>query len=359
MRIGIVGLPNAGKSTLFNALTRGGAQVGNYPFTTIEPNVAVAPVPDPRLGEIARVVGSSEQVPETINFADIAGLVRGASEGEGLGNQFLGAIRETDAICHVVRCHSDENVVHPDGSVDPVRDIETIETELLLADLEGATRRLERVEKQAKRGDPEVIAEADWLREVVAALGEGRAVRTVPAEGRAADAPRRLHALTSKAVLYAANVAEADAALAVPAAVAEHAKSVGAEAVALSARIESELAELGSDEAEEMRSEYGLHESGLERLTLAAYSLLGLITFYTAGEDREAMARSLRRGSSALEAAAVVHTEIADGFVKAEVVGADDLIASGGYVGARERGLMRIEGRDYVVRDGDVITIRN
>ena len=181
MRIGIVGLPNAGKSTLFNALTRGGAQVGNYPFTTIEPNVAVAPVPDARLGEIARVVGSSEVVPETINFADIAGLVKGASEGEGLGNQFLAAIRESDAICHVVRCHADENVIHPDGSVDPVRDIETIETELLLADLDQATRRLERVEKQAKRGDPEVVAEAEWLREVVSALGEGRPVRTVPA----------------------------------------------------------------------------------------------------------------------------------------------------------------------------------
>ena len=189
MRIGIVGLPNAGKSTLFNALTRGGAQVGNYPFTTIEPNVAVAPVPDARLGEIARVVGSSEVVPETINFADIAGLVKGASEGEGLGNQFLAAIRESDAICHVVRCHADENVIHPDGSVDPVRDIETIETELLLADLDQATRRLERVEKQAKRGDPEVVAEAEWLREVVSALGEGRPVRTVPAGGRATDAP--------------------------------------------------------------------------------------------------------------------------------------------------------------------------
>jgi ribosome-binding ATPase len=359
VRIGIVGLPNAGKSTLFNALTRGGAQVGNYPFTTIEPNVAVAPVPDPRLREIARVVGSSEEVPETINFADIAGLVKGASEGEGLGNQFLAAIRESDAICHVVRVHDDGNVVHPDGSVDPVRDIETIETELLLADLEQATGRLERVEKQAKRGDPEVIADAEWLREVVAALGAGHAARTVPAEGRAKDSPRKLHALTSKPILYVANVAEADAAGDVPAAVAEHAGSVGAEAVALSARIEDELAELPSDEAAEMRAEYGLHESGLERLTLAAYALLGLITFYTADRDKEAMARSLRRGSTALDAAAVVHTEIADAFVKAEVIASDDLIASGGYVGARDRGVLRIEGRDYVVRDGDVITIRN
>ena len=356
MRIGIVGLPNAGKSTLFNALTRGGAQVGNYLFTTIEPNVAVAPVPDARLREIARVVGSSEVLPETINFADIAGLVKGASEGEGLGNQFLAAIRESDAICHVVRCHADENVVHPDGSVDPARDIETIETELLLADLDQATRRLDRVEKQAKRGDPEAVAEARWLREVVSALGEGRAVRTVAAEGRAKEAPRRLHALTSKPILYVANVAEGEDQ--VPAAIAEHARSAGAEVVALSARIENELAELGADEAAELRSEYGLRDSGLKRLTLAAYALLGLITFYTADEDKEAMARSLTRGSSALDAAAAVHTEIAAAFVKAEVIGWEDLIASGGSGGARDRGLLRIEGREYVVRDGDVITIR-
>ena len=356
MRIGIVGLPNAGKSTLFNALTRGGAQIGNYLFTTIEPNVAVAPVPDARLREIARVVGSSEVLPETINFADIAGLVKGASEGEGLGNQFLAAIRESDAICHVVRCHADENVVHPDGSVDPARDIETIETELLLADLDQATRRLDRVEKQAKRGDPEAVAEARWLREVVSALGEGRAVRTVAAEGRAKEAPRRLHALTSKPILYVANVAEGEDQ--VPAAIAEHARSAGAEVVALSARIENELAELGADEAAELRSEYGLRDSGLKRLTLAAYALLGLITFYTADEDKEAMARSLTRGSWALDAAAAVHTEIAAAFVKAEVIGWEDLIASGGYGGARDRGLLRIEGREYVVRDGDVITIR-
>ena len=356
MRIGIVGLPNAGKSTLFNALTRGGAQIGNYLFTTIEPNVAVAPVPDARLREIARVVGSSEVLPETINFADIAGLVKGASEGEGLGNQFLAAIRESDAICHVVRCHADENVVHPDGSVDPARDIETIETELLLADLDQATRRLDRVEKQAKRGDPEAVAEARWLREVVSALGEGRAVRTVAAEGRAKEAPRRLHALTSKPILYVANVAEGEDQ--VPAAIAEHARSAGAEVVALSARIENELAELGADEAAELRSEYGLRDSGLKRLTLAAYALLGLITFYTADEDKEAMARSLTRGSSALDAAAAVHTEIAAAFVKAEVIGWEDLIASGGSGGARDRGLLRIEGREYVVRDGDVITIR-
>jgi ribosome-binding ATPase len=356
MKVGIVGLPNAGKSTLFNALTKGGAQTGDYPFTTIEPNVAVAQVPDERLEAVAETVGSSEVVPATIAFHDIAGLVKGASEGEGLGNKFLASIRETDAICHVVRCHADSGVPHPDGRVDPLADIETIETELLLSDYEQAERRLERVTKQAKSGDAEAIAERDWLKTVRDALGSGKPARSVPVPEAAPDAARNLHALTSKPILYVANVDEGD--VEVPEAVAAHAKEIGAGAVAVSARIEGELAELDAAEAEEMRESYGVEGSGLARLVRAAYDLLELITFFTAGEGKEAVARPLRRGSTALEAAGTIHTEIQDAFVKAEAIGWKDLAECGGYAPARDKGLLRIEGRDYVVADGDVITIK-
>jgi ribosome-binding ATPase len=333
MKVGIVGLPNAGKSTLFNALTKGGAQIGDYPFTTIEPNVAIAQVPDERLEQIGRTVGSSELVPATISFHDIAGLVKGASEGEGLGNQFLASIRETDAICHVVRCHGlDTGVPHPDGRVDPIADIETIETELILSDYEQAERRLHRVAKGAKTGDSDAVAERD------------------------AHGPGNLNALTTKPILYVANVDEGDADP--PEAVVVHAREVGAGVVAVSARIEGELAELDAAEAEEMRESYGVEGSGLTRLVRAAYDLLDLITFFTAGEGKEAVARPLRRGSTAWESAAEIHTEIQDEFIKAEVIGWRDLIEQGGYVAARERGLLRIEGRDYVVADGDVITIK-
>ncbi len=356
MRIAIVGLPNAGKSTLFNALTSGGAQTGDYPFTTIEPNVAVAAVPDERLERIAETVGSTSLVPATISFYDIAGLVKGASEGEGLGNQFLASIRETDAICHVVRCHGHSGVPHPDGSVDPLRDIETIETELLLADYEQTERRLERVTKQARSGEPEAIAERDWLEAVRDALAKGLPARSVPVPEAAPEAARRLQALTSRPILYVANVDEGSAD--VPAVVASHAAEVGAGVVAVSARIEGELSELDPAEAEEMRDSYGVEGSGLERLVRAAYDLLGLITFFTAGEDNEACARPLRHGATAWEAAGTIHTEIQDAFVKAEVVGWEELIECGGYAAARDRGLLRIEGRDYVVADGDVITIK-
>ncbi|MFN8161920.1 MAG: redox-regulated ATPase YchF [Solirubrobacterales bacterium] len=356
MRIGIVGLPNAGKSTLFNALTRAGAQTGEYPFTTIEPNVAIAAVPDPRLARVAEVVGSSGLAPATIAFHDIAGLVRGASEGEGLGNRFLASIRETDAICHVVRCHADSGVPHPDGSVEPVRDIETIETELLLADYEQCERRLGRVRKQARSGDPEAVAERDWLTEVHEALAAGRPVRSVPVPEAAPEAARLLQALTSKPVLYVANVDEEAAE--VPPGVLAHADGVGAGAVAVSARIEGELAQLDPAEAEEMRASFGVEGSGLERLVRAAYDLLDLITFFTAGEGKEACARPLPRGATAWEAAGEVHTEIQQAFVRAEVIGWRDLVECGGYAAARERGLLRIEGRDYLVEDGDVVTIK-
>ena len=357
MKIGIVGLPNAGKSTLFNALTRGGAETGDYAFTTIDPNVAVVAVPDERLQRVAETVGSSQVVLETIEFHDIAGLVRGASEGEGLGNRFLAAIRETDAICHVVRSHSASGVPHPEGRIDPGDDIELIELELLAADLDQASRRLERVAKQAKALDKTVVAERDWLEAVVTTLEDGRPVREVPVPAEAPDAPRLLSALTSKPILYVANVDEgADE---VPDAVASHAQGGGATAVAVSARIESELAEIDDPgEAAELRGELGVSESGLTRVIHAAFSLLELITFFTADEDKEAMARNVRRGSSAWEAAGKVHGDIQAGFIRAEVVAWDDLVDAGGYAGARERGRLRLEGRDYVMQDGDVMTVK-
>ncbi len=357
MKIGIVGLPNAGKSTLFNALTRGGAETGDYPFTTIDPNVAVVPVPDERLERVAQTVGSSEVLLETIEFHDIAGLVRGASEGEGLGNRFLAAIRETDAICHVVRAHATGGVPHPEGRIDPGDDIELIELELFAADLEQATRRLERVTKQARALDKAVVAERDWLEAVVAGLEDGRPVREVPVPDEAPDAPRLLQALTSRPILYVANVDEGSDD--VPGAVAEHARGAGASAVAVSARIESELAEIDDpEEAAELRGELGISESGLTRVIHAAFSLLDLITFFTAGEDNEAMARNVRRGSTAWEAAGKIHGDIQAGFIRAEVVAWDDLVGAGGYAGARDRGRLRLEGRDYAMRDGDVMTVK-
>jgi len=356
VKVGIVGLPNAGKSTLFNALTRGGAPTGDYPFTTIEPNVAIAEVPDDRLARVAETVGSSKLEPATISFHDIAGLVKGASEGEGLGNRFLASIRETDAICHVVRCHTESDVPHPDGRVDPLADIETIETELLLADYEQAERRLERVAKQAKSGDAEAVGERDWLEAVREALAAGKPARSVPVPEAAAEAPRQLQALTSKPILYVANVDEGDAD--VPEPVAAHAAAIGAGTVAVSARIEAELAELDPAEAEEMRESYGVEGSGLGRLIRAAYDLLDLITFFTAGEGKEAVARPLRRGATAWEAAGTIHGEIQEAFVKAEAIGWNELVECDGYAPARDRGLLRIEGRDYVIRDGDVVTIK-
>ncbi len=357
MKIGIVGLPNAGKSTLFNALTRAGAETGDYAFTTIDPNVAVVGVPDARLERVAAVVGASEVVPETIEFHDIAGLVPGAAQGEGLGNKFLGAIRETDAICHVVRCHASGAVPHPEGRIDPGEDIDLIETELLAADLEQAERRLERVVKQARSGAKEAIAEQAWLEQVVEGLGAGRWVREMPAPEAAGGALRRLSALTSKPVLYVANVEEGVEE--VPAAVAAHAEGAGASAVAISARIEVELSELDDEgEASEMRSELGISESALDRLIGAAFELLNLEVFFTADTDREAMARALERGATAWEAAGKVHTDIQRAFVRAEVVAWDALVDAGGYAAARERGVLRTEGRDYVVADGDVITIK-
>jgi GTP-binding protein YchF len=358
-RIGIVGLPNAGKSSLFNALTRAGAEAANYPFTTIEPNVAVVPVLDERLEEVARTVGASEIVWDTIDFHDIAGLVAGAHRGEGLGNRFLANIRETDAIVHVVRAHGDERVVHPEGSSDPLRDIQTVETELMLADLEQAERRLERVEKQARGGDRTAIAEQAWLNEVIAKLGEGRPVRDVPIAEEAPHAARDLGSLTAKPVLFVANVDEGSSE--VPAGILAHAGAQDARAVALSARVESELAELDAEDAEAaqaMRAELGTGESGLQTVVREAFALLELIAFFTAGEARPAQSWHLRRGLTAWDAAGEIHSDIQRGFVRAEVVGWRELVDASGYAGARERGVLRLEGRDYVMADGDVITVK-
>jgi len=356
MRVGIVGMPNAGKSSLFNALTKAGAEAANYPFTTIEPNVAVVPVKDERLQQVAAVVGSSEIVWDTIYFHDIAGLVAGAHQGEGLGNRFLANIRETDAIVHVVRAHGDENVIHPEGRVDPLADIETIEAELALADLETAERRLERVTRQARSGDRTAIAEEGWLRNVVDALQAGRPARSVPPPDDAPGAARELGSLTSKPVLFVANVDEGSAE--VPAAVAEHAAAQGARAVAVSSRIESELAELEDEEAGAMREELGISESGLQVVVREAFALLQLISFFTAGEAKPAQSWHLRRGLTAWHAAGEIHSDIQKGFVRAEVIGWRELVDAGGYAGAREKGTLRLEGRDYVMSDGDVITVK-
>jgi ribosome-binding ATPase len=348
VKVGIVGLPNAGKSSLFNALTNAGAQVAGYPFTTVEPNVAVVPVPDERLEQVAEVLGASPVVPQTIEFRDIAGLVRGAHQGEGLGNQFLSHIRETDALVHLVRAHDDAQVPHPDGRVDPVADVEAVEAELLLADLEQAERRLERVTREAKSGAKEAVAEERWLRDLVESLGAGR---------RAPEARYALQPLTAKPVLYVANVGEGDA-LEPPVALAEHARAAGTRAIAVSARLDSELAELEPDEAAAMREDLGVEESGLERVVGEAFALLDLVTFFTAHPGAEATARSVPRGTTARRAAGTVHTDMEKGFVAAEVVPWEALVEAGGYAPARERALLRTEGRDYGVQEGDVITFR-
>jgi hypothetical protein len=356
MKVGIVGMPNAGKSSLFNALSRAGAEAANYPFTTIEPNVAVVAVADERLDAVAEIVGASSVVPDTIQFHDIAGLVAGAHRGEGLGNQFLANIRETDALLHVVRAHGDANVIHPDGRVDPAADIETIETELIYADLEQAERRHARVVRTARSGDKAAIAEQAWLERVITALQSGQPARTVPVPDLAPNALRDLSPLTGKPVLYIANVDEGDDA--VPAVVADVAAAQGAAAVAVSARIEAELSELDDEEAATMRAEMGAGEPGLVRVVRGAFGLLDLLAFFTAGEDKPAQSWHLRRGLTAWHAAGEVHSDIQRGFVRAEVIGWEALVQAGGYAPARDRGTLRLEGRDYVMADGDVITVK-
>ena len=356
MKVGIVGMPNAGKSSLFSALTGVAAEAANYPFTTIEPNVAVVPVEDERMNKVADTVKASKIVWDTIAFHDIAGLVAGAHKGEGLGNQFLANIRETDALLHVVRAHTDSGIVHSEGSVDPMRDISTIETELIYADLEQAERRLDRVVRQARGGDKHAIAEQKWLEQVIVALQEGKPVRTVPVPDDAPDVQALLGSLTSKPVLFVANINEGE--IEVPAEIAAYAESHGARAVAVSARLEAELGALSPEDAAEMRADLGLAESGLQTVVRGAFGLLDLIAFFTAGEDKPAQTWHLRRGLTAWHAAGQIHSDIQKGFVRAEVVSWDALVRYGGYSGARENAALRLEGRDYVMNDGDVITVK-
>ena len=318
--------------------------------------MAVVPVRDERLEAVAQTIGASNIVPDTIEFHDIAGLVAGAHQGEGLGNKFLANIRETDALLHVVRVHQDPNVIHPEGRVDPAADMETIETELVYADLESAERRHARVVRDARSGDRAAVAEEAWLRRVIDALQAGRPARSIPVPQDAPDAARNLIPLTGKPVLFVANVDEGDDA--VPSVVADHAAAEGAAAVAISSRLEAELSELEDEEAATMREELGVSESGLNRVVRGAFGLLELIAFFTAGEAKPAQSWHLRNGLSAWHAAGQIHSDIQRGFVRAEVINWEALVDAGGYAGARDRGVLRLEGRDYVMADGDVITVK-
>jgi GTP-binding protein YchF len=352
LRCGIVGLPNVGKSTLFNALTAASVPAENYPFCTVDPNTGVVTVPDPRLQALDAFVHAARIVPTTVELVDIAGLVAGASQGEGLGNQFLAHIRETHAIAHVVRCFADGDVTHVAGGLDPLRDIETVETELALADLDSVSRRLDRVQRSARAGDKDARAELVLLEAILARLSAGQ-----PARGLAQ--PEGLQLLTAKPVLYVANVDEASlsAGNASSAAVETRAAEEGAAVVRLCAKIEAELAQLEPEERGHFLEELGLKEPGLDRLVRAVYGLLGLRTFFTVG-PKETRAWTTRRGATAPEAAGEIHTDFERAFIRAEVIGYDDFIACRGEAGARAAGKLRIEGRDYLVQDGDVMHFR-
>jgi GTP-binding protein YchF len=356
---GIVGLPNVGKSTLFNALTAtAAAQAANYPFCTIEPNVGRVAVPDPRLGVLSAIGKSQKTVPTSLEFVDIAGLVRGASKGEGLGNQFLANIRETDAIIHVLRCFEDSDVTHVEGSVDPIRDAETVETELMLADLDSLERRFTSLQKKARGGDRESAATVAIMEPLIAALQAGRAARTAIPAGEA-EAVRRLQLITSKPVLYVCNVEEASAATgnAHSARVAEQAAREGAAYVVVSAAIEAEVSQLPEADRGEFLEGLGLHDSGLDRVIRAGYGLLGLITYFTCG-PKETRAWTITQGTKAPAAAGVIHNDFERGFIACETIAYDDYVACKGEVGAKEAGKMRVEGKEYVVRDGDVLLFR-
>ena len=360
-RCGIVGLPNVGKSTLFNALTEtAAAQAANYPFCTIEPNVGRVAVPDERLDRIAAIAKSAQEIETQIEFVDIAGLVRGASQGEGLGNQFLANIREVDAIVHVLRCFEGGDVTHVEGRVDPIADAETVETELMLADLDSLERRVPNLAKKAQQGDKEAKVEASVLGQALDLLRASKPARlTEPKDAEEARALQRAQLLTAKPVLYVCNVDESDAAQgnALSARVFEKAAAEGAKAVVVSAAIEAEIVTLPPEEREAFLTDLGLQETGLSRVIRAGYELLGLLTFFTAG-PKESRAWTVRRGAKAPEAAGAIHTDFERGFIRAETIGFDDYVACSGEAGARDAGKLRSEGKEYVVQDGDVLLFR-